>query len=127
MNKPHKNALEWAVFAASVIVIVAVAGQLAVSAFRQKTSPPDLHVATERPVPTHGGWRVAVLVRNTGDQTAEQVKVEVALRRGGEEVERAELDIVFVPRKSSRRGWVTFRSDPGGCTVAARAMSYETP
>jgi uncharacterized protein (TIGR02588 family) len=123
MKRPQKNALEWIVFAASAAIIIAVAGQLAISAIREKKTPPDLQVIAGQPE----GHRIEVEVRNIGDQTAERVRVEVALQRDGENVESAELDILFVPRKSSRRGWVTFRNDPRGYEVVTRAMSYETP
>lgn len=127
MKRPEKNALEWIVFAVSAVIIAAAAGYLAYTAVREEKTPPDLHVRAFDPAATNGGFRMAVEVRNTGDQTAEQVRVEVALERGGEPVERAELDILFVPRKSSRQGWVTFKNDPRGCTVTTRAMSYEVP
>lgn len=127
MKRPNKNAVEWIVFFASAAITAAAVGYLAYSAIREKKTPPDLRITAFDPQPMHSGHRVEVEVRNTGDQTAEQVRVEVALHREGREVERAELDIVFVPRKSARRGWVTFRNDPRGCTIATRAMSYETP
>jgi uncharacterized protein (TIGR02588 family) len=127
MKRPNKNAVEWSVFVASVVVVAAAVGYLGYTAVREKKTPPDLHITAFDPQATHSGHRVEVEVRNTGDQTAEQVRVEVALHRDEKEIERAELDIVFVPRKSSRRGWVTFRNDPRGCTVTTRAMSYETP
>ena len=66
-------------------------------------------------------------VTNWGDTTAESVRIEVVLRRGEEEVERAELDLAFVPSKSEREGWVTFREDPRCCAIVTRAVSYERP
>jgi uncharacterized protein (TIGR02588 family) len=127
MKKPRKNLLEWFVFAVSACIVAAVAGYLTVSALRGEKSSPDLHVAAAAPERTHSGHRVAVSVRNTGETTAEQVRIEAVLMRADEVVERAELDIAFVPRLSEREGWVTFHNDPACCRIVTRAMSYEVP
>jgi uncharacterized protein (TIGR02588 family) len=122
-----KNALEWSVFAISACIVVAALGYLAASALRTEKTPPDLRIFAGKPSEHEGGHRVPLLVRNAGDATAESVRIEVVLRRGQEEVERAELDLAFVPRKSEREGWVTFRENPRCCAVTTRAVSYETP
>jgi uncharacterized protein (TIGR02588 family) len=123
----RKNALEWSVFAISLCVVVAALGYLAVSALRAEKTPPDLRVFAGTPDTRAGVHRLPLLVRNLGDATAESVRIEVVLQRGGREVERAELDLAFVPRKSEREGWVTFRHDPRGCAIVSRAVSYERP
>jgi len=127
MKKPEKNAVEWSVFILSAIIIVSTIAFLAMAAIREKKVPPELHVTTGAPETTHGGHRIEVKVTNKGDLSAEQVRIEVALRRGDDEIERAELDIIYVPRKSEREGWVTFRNDPRCCDVTTRAVSYEAP
>ena len=127
MKKPEKNAVEWSVFAVSALILLATVVYLAAAAIREKKVPPDLRVTTAGAVATPGGHRMEVTVANNGDTSAEQVRIEIALRRGDEEVERAELEIVYVPRKSERKGWVTFRNDPQCCSVTSRAMSYDVP
>lgn len=127
MKKPEKNAVEWTVFALSACIVALAAGYLAVAAVRGEKTPPDLRITTGAAVKTNAGHLIEVKVKNEGDVTAEQVRIEIALNRGDEEVERAELDIIYVPRKSSRTGWVTFRNDPRCCEIASRAMSYDTP
>ena len=122
-----KNALEWVVFAVSACIVLASLGYLAVSAVRGGHTPPDLRVFAGTPNARAGVHRVPILVRNAGDSTAESVHVEVVLRRGEREVERAELDLAFVPRKSEREAWVTFREDPRCCAIVARAVGYEKP
>lgn len=127
MRKHEKNAVEWSVFAISAVIVALSVGYLAVAAIREKKVAPDLRITTGSASATSGGHRVEVKVRNAGDTSAEQVRIEVTLRRGEEDVERAELDIIYVPRKSERTGWVTFRNDPRCCSIAARAMSFDTP
>lgn len=127
MKKPEKNAIEWSVFAVSAFIVALAVGYLVVAALRGEKGPPDLHITTGAAQATHGGHRIEVKVENNGDVSAEQVRVEIVLRRGEDEVERAELDFTYVPRKSARSGWVTFRNDPRCCDVVSRAMSYDTP
>lgn len=127
MTRHEKNAVEWSVFAISAVIVALAVGYLAVAAIREKKAPPDLQITTGSAAGTRAGHRIEVKVRNAGDTSAEQVQIEVTLRRGEEEVERAELDIVYVPRKSERTGWVTFRNDPRCCSIVTRAMSYDTP
>lgn len=122
-----KNALEWTVFALSACIVAATAGYLAVAAVRADHTPPDLRIFTGTPRRHADVHRIPLVVRNAGDATAESVRIEVVLRRGAEEVERAELDLAFVPRKSEREGWVTFREDPRCCSIVTRAVSYERP
>lgn len=122
-----KNGLEWSVFALSACVVAAALGYLAVSAVRAERTPPDLRIFAGAPGAHGDVHRIPLVVRNVGDATAESVRIEVVLRRGEEEVARAELDLAFVPRKSEREGWVTFRQDPRCCAVVTRAVSYERP
>lgn len=127
MKKPAKNWLEWTVFLASTIVVLAVLGYLAAKALTEKKTPPDLRIEAGAAIARDGVHRVPLLVRNVGGSTAESVVVEAVLRRGEEEVERAELELMFVPRRSEREGWVTFRHDPRCCSIVTRAVSYEEP
>lgn len=125
--KVQKNWLEWSVFAVSLAITLAVLAVLVVSEIRSREEPADIRVYVGAPVRGASGHRLPVVVRNEGDQTAEQVHVEVVLRRGESEEERGSLTIAFVPRRSERRGWVSFRSDPRCCAVDARAVGYEEP
>jgi uncharacterized protein (TIGR02588 family) len=127
MKKPVKNFLEWSVFAASALLVAATIGYLAWSAVTHDSGEPDLRVTTGRVLARGGVYVVPIVVRNLGNETAEQVRVEVTLRRGETEVERAQLDLMFVPRSSKRDGWVTFMKDPRGLTIDARAVGYERP
>ncbi|HEV7239473.1 MAG TPA: hypothetical protein VGQ36_09550 [Thermoanaerobaculia bacterium] len=127
MKPPQKNWLEWSVFAISLCIVLASLGYLGISAMREKNTPPDLRIFAGAPSESAGVHRVPLLIRNAGDSTAASVRIEVLLRRGDEVVESAELDLPFVPRKSEREGWVTFRQDPRCCSVVTRAVSYESP
>ncbi|HEX8408705.1 MAG TPA: hypothetical protein VF883_07570 [Thermoanaerobaculia bacterium] len=127
MTRPHKNRLEWSVFAVSAIVVVAVLAYLGWCAIHDQQTPPDLRIFTGAAVAAADTYRVPIVVRNDGESTAESVRIEVLLMRANEEIERADLELPFVPRQSEREAWVTFRHDPRCCTLQSRAVGYETP
>ena len=126
--KPAKNMLEWSVFAISALLIVAVLAILIREAMTEGNRPPLLRVTTGDALPDgHGGHRVPVTVRNDGDRTAAEAKIELALEEGGREVERGEITLPFVPQRSSRTGWVVFKRDPKCCELLVRAIGYQQP
>ncbi|MEN9933609.1 MAG: hypothetical protein RLZZ387_188 [Chloroflexota bacterium] len=128
MSVPQKNWLEWSVFAVGLALIVGAAGFLAYEGLSGGEKTPLLAVE-------HGAARragehfiVPVTVTNDGDETAEAVQVEVALERGGVELERAAFVLEFVPRASSGEGYAVFRSDPAEAErVSARVVGFVTP
>ncbi|HEX2643681.1 MAG TPA: hypothetical protein VHU81_11875 [Thermoanaerobaculia bacterium] len=128
MKKPAgKHPLEWAVFGVSLALVLGLVGFLLYDAATCASAPPELVVRLGRAVPSGGGYAVPVEVRNQGDETAEGVHVEVALELPGQEAERADLDIAFVPRQSRRRAWVTFPVDPAAGRLTGRVLGYEVP
>ena len=132
MSKPgktrlEKNPLEWAVFAVSLAAILATVGFLVWDAATADGSSPDLRVELGRPEARSGAFAVPVTVHNRGDETAEEVRIEVTLEAPGTPPETAEIGMAFVPRRSQREGWVTFRRDPRQGRLAGRAVGYEKP
>lgn len=122
-----KNVVEWAVFFVSVAVIVATTILLLSASSRSDGGVADLRISTGTPVPSSGGFGVPVIVSNAGDATAEQAVIEVVLQSGEKEMERAELTLALVPRRSEREGLVIFKKDPRCCTISTRATAYEKP
>lgn len=125
--KQRKNILEWIVFGVSVVAIAAVLAALLTGGNASGDAPPLLNVRAGDPAAVAGSYRVPVTVENSGDRTAEEAHIEVVLTNGAEIVERGELTIAFVPRGSTRNGWVTFRNDPRRFTVVARATGFNEP
>jgi uncharacterized protein (TIGR02588 family) len=123
----RKNALEWSVFAAALLIVGACVGLLAVAMARDVDAPPELIVTAGAAERTAAGYRVPVRVKNEGDGTAADVHLGVTLEQSGREVERVELTLPFVPRHSTREGMVVFRHDPSCCTIAVRALGFEIP
>ena len=127
MKTPKKNALEWTVFGVSVAIIIATVAVLVVSELKPGERPPSLQIELGTPSPAGDRFRVPVRVQNSGEDTAEEARIEILLESDDGVVERAELSFAFVPRNSSREGWVVFSRDPRCCTIKARPVGYTKP
>ncbi|AKD05178.1 hypothetical protein POKO110462_22215 [Pontibacter korlensis] len=127
-NEDVKNWLEWTVFCVSLLLLLAIVGYLSYQVYTHKESPPDIYVEAWPSPSPNSPHRYHVLVQNKGGTTAEEVKVEVILRRDNQSVEASELQITFSPTLSKREGWVTFVNDPAKAdTVVTRVVSYKKP
>lgn len=127
MSKPTKNALEWAVFAVGLVLVLATLGYLVRESAVGDGGPPEIVVHLGEPQPSAGGHLLPVEVVNGGQTTAEDVLVPIFLEMADGKREEAELNIAFVPRHSKRNGWVSFRNDPRRGTLSLGAMAFEAP
>ena len=125
--KGRKNALEWTVFGISAAILVALAAFLVIEALRESADEPDIGITTGTVTARGDHFVVPVIVTNRGDQTAEGLRVEIALMKDGQDVEVVEVTFAFVPRASHREAWALFRNDPHGFTLQARAIGFEKP
>lgn len=123
--KGEKNVVEWGVFVASLVLIGTTLAILLLDAFRGESKPTDIRVQLGGPIQRAEGWAVPVTIRNEGDETGENVHVEVALQRDKRDVEVAQVTIDFLPRKSEREAWALFRENPDSGKVVARAIGFE--
>jgi uncharacterized protein (TIGR02588 family) len=123
-----KNSLEWAVFAVSLVLVVAVLGYLIYVGITGGDRPPMIDVQLGAAERQGERFVVPVTVENSGDQVAENVTVEVELTLPSGEMETGSIDIDFLPRESTRNGWVTFLADPESATeVVIRVPGYKQP
>lgn len=128
MKKLEKNWLEWIVFTLSLLLVISTLGYLVYDGSTAGNAPPSFEFQLGQPQPQNDYFVVPVKVFNRGDQTAEGVLVEVTLENASTEQEAAEFEIAFLPRHSSREGWVTFRTDPRTVDqMSARVMGFEKP
>jgi uncharacterized protein (TIGR02588 family) len=127
-KKLQKNWVEWIVFAFGLLLVVSTLAYLAYDAATLHDAPPSIEVLTGQPVERPHNFIVPVSLTNHGDETAEGVLVEVVLMSGGEEKERGEFTVAFLPRRSTREGWVAFQTDPRTVEqTRARVLGYEKP
>lgn len=127
MKPPQKNWLEWTIFGFSLLLILATAGTLVQQEFSLEDNPPDPHIGLGTPESHDGYFAVPVTVTNRGDSTAASVQVEVVLRTPDGESETGQFDLPYLPRRSTREGWVTFRHDPAKGKMEPRILGYEKP
>lgn len=127
-KKLEKNWVEWVVFVVSLVLVGSTLAYLAYDAATLGDAPPSIEVRTGEPLQRPHNFVIPVTVINHGDQTAEGVHIEVVLESGGEKKEQAEFQVAFLPRRSTREGWVAFQLDPRTVErVKARVTGYEKP
>lgn len=127
-TKDQKNLLEWAVFWVSLLLVMTILGYLSYQVYVYTPSSPVIWVEVQPEPTTKQPNRYHVLVHNDGAITAEAVKVEVVLQEDGEEVEKVELEMMWVPQESRREAWANFTRKPTNAnTVSARVLSYQKP
>ena len=128
MKKLEKNWLEWLVFAASLILVLSTLGYLVYDTATFGEAPPSIEFQLGQPQQRSNRFVVPVSVTNRGDETAQGVHIEVTLESGGQEQENADFEIAFLPRHSTRKGWVTFKTDPRSVEqMQARVLGFEKP
>jgi uncharacterized protein (TIGR02588 family) len=128
MRKLEKNWLEWIVFAMSLVLVSGTLAYLAYDAATIGDAPPSIEIRTGAAQQRPHNFIIPVTIINHGDVTAEGVHIEVVLENGGQEVERSELDVAFLPRRATREGWVAFQTDPDTAQkINARVLGYEKP
>lgn len=127
MNKVQKNWLEWMVFAIGLVLVVFTIVYLIYAGATMGEEPPSLEVRLGVPAVGRSNFIVPVTVFNHGDKTAVGVHIEVVMESQGEEKERGEIEIAFVPRRSKKEGWVAFEEDPRSAQLKARVLGYEKP
>ena len=126
-KREEKNWLEWIVFSVATVLTVGLIAVLLWDASRTSPDPVRCEVLLEGARPEGTGYLIPLEVVNRGGETAENVVVEVALVRGSETIEAATLDIPFLPREGSRKGFVEFTTDPNESDrIESRCMGYQT-
>ncbi len=128
MKNLEKNWLEWIVFAVSLVLVLSTLGYLVYDRATFGDAPPSMEFQLGTPQPRLNHFLVPVSVTNRGDESAEGVHIEVVLLSGGKEHESGEFEIAFLPRHSTREGWVTFKTDPRTVEqMTARVLGFEKP
>jgi uncharacterized protein (TIGR02588 family) len=126
VRRPRKNAVEWVVFASSLLVIGVIVGFLAYQGLATRDEPAHLEVLLGEPRQKEALFFVPVMVENRGGKAAAGVRVEVTLEAGNR-TEHASFDLPYSPAGSLRSGEVTLRSDPRQGRMNGRVVGFELP
>lgn len=123
-----KNILEWIVFSLSLLLISGIFGYLIYQTVIYEPGSPDLVVTFKSDPSPSSPYRFHVSVENKGQETAEEVNIELVLEKDGEELEMATLQIPYSPKESTREGWLNFSKNPAMAdTLYSRVVSYKKP
>lgn len=123
-----KNLLEWTVFTIALFLIGSLLVYLTYQTITYKPSSPDLKVEHIPDPSKNAPYRYHITIRNQGQETAEEVQIEVVMEKDGQELEKAAMQIPFAPQQSKREGWVNFSKDPSKAdTIYSRVVSYKRP
>lgn len=126
MKLPQKNPLEWAVFTASVALLLVVTGLLAADALDGVGAPVAVIVTPGDPITRGSQVEVPVLVENHGDEAAEDVLVQVTVRQASVE-HRTELTVPLLPRHSAEEARIVVPYTGAIESVRAGIVSYRAP
>lgn len=122
-----KNWIEWMVFVAGILLVGGVLAFLIYDGATLGDAPPNVEARMGDARTSAHGFVVPVTLENHGDRTAEGVTVEVTLQGADGVEEKGEFQVAFLPRRSTREGYVTFHRDPRAGRVEARVLGYEQP
>lgn len=123
-----KNLLEWTVFTVSLLIVVAVLTYLTFKTITYQPSPADITVALKAKPTSTMPHRYHVSISNIGGETAENVVIEFLLMVSDSTLEKAELEMPFVPQSSKREAWINFSTNPATAdSIVTRVVSFKKP
>lgn len=124
----NKNLLEWMVFAVSLLLVTGTLGYIGYQMYTGSDGPPEIEVTTVQKPSDSAPNRYHVRLDNRGGSTAESVLIEFRLQREDSVLEKAELQLQYLPKASTREGWIIFSTRPTDeDTVLARIVSFKNP
>jgi uncharacterized protein (TIGR02588 family) len=123
-----KNVLEWVVFSLSLLLISGILGYLIFQVIQHEPGSPDLVITYKSDPSPHAPYRYLLTISNLGQETAEEVQIELIMEKNGQELEKAAMELPYSPKNSTKEGWVNFSKNPHEAdTLYARVISYKKP
>ncbi len=127
-GKQQPPALEWAMAALGLMLVVGTLGFILQHAVTEKGSPPRFQVSV---VSIHEagdqGYLTEIEVRNLGGETAAEVVVEGVLHSESGKIEMSRSTMDYVPSHSVRECGLLFLHDPSKGRFVLRVAAYNKP
>lgn len=121
-----KNAVEKIILVLSALLVIATMAYLLYTWIEGASSPPKIVTEIGEISQKGESYEVCLKVRNTGAQTAENVKIEVRAGTTGK-AETAEVEFQYLPGRSAAEGRVFFLHPVERSDLRARVKGFKTP
>jgi uncharacterized protein (TIGR02588 family) len=118
---------ERAVAVLGLLLVLGALGFLLHEGIWGDQSPPDVIVERQQIIDSGEDYLVTFKARNEGGETAAAVKITGTLTRNGQQIEKSEITIDYVPSGSEQRGGFYFSHDPRIGELEFSASGYRTP
>ena len=127
-ERRRRSVAEWATFAVSGVLILAIVGLVTYLAVSGTKSPPVIAAAplTDEIRREAGSYYLPIEVTNRGGQTAEAVLVRGELTAAGTP-ETAEFTIDFLANGETAEGTFVFATDPLAGDLTVDVVSFQPP
>lgn len=124
-----RSIAEWTTLGISALVLLAMVGLVSYLHLNGGEDPPAIVVETRLDDVRHtdDGYYLPVVVRNRGDRTAEDVRVQAELETGSGAPVTAEFAITFLAGGEVAGGTFIFSEDPEQGTLTVAPVSYQEP
>ncbi|HEX6063697.1 MAG TPA: hypothetical protein VFZ04_05715 [Longimicrobiales bacterium] len=110
------------------VLVIGALGALVMDGTKNEIAAPAITLEVDTIIPTGANYVVKVRAKNSGGETAAAVVIEGVLAQlNGAQVERSELVLDYLPRRSSRTVGLIYRNDPRALSLSLRAVGYQTP
>lgn len=125
--QPSKTpALEWIASSIGAVFAIGLISFLVWDALAA-TAPADVGVYPGLVERGTQGYRLGVVVHNSGRETAAEVEIEGRLQTSGAPEELSTTVFDYVPGDSERRGTLIFAREPKAGELTLRVVSYREP
>lgn len=119
---------EWIAAGIGAVLVIGALGALITDSVKNEIAAPVITLEVDTIIATGANYVVKVRAENRGGETAASVVIEGVLAQpNGAQLERSELVLDYLPRRSSRMVGLIYRNDPRAYGVALRAVGYQLP
>ena len=124
-----RSGAEWTTLSISTAILLILIGLISYQYLAGSNQPAHIEVRPQLQQVRQAGDRyyLPVEVTNTGDKTAEDVRVGVSLTSAGSGKASSQLRFMFLAGHETSRGTVVFKEDPSKGDLSVDAVSFLQP